>query len=646
MNSVTLEDRPLQASPTVRNAGTQAGCDTDDHASVLSDEQSRKDQMQAYFSTLMQGLPDGYFGYLWLKRPRLDVMTGKQAVDGTGRPAIDSQTYWINDPIKAAGACLLIQKRMKSTEDLRYDVYFGRGISKGKRGQHERVGNSNADGILDFCLDLDYGTEGHQKEGYPADEAEVLSLLDKVKETGLRFTVVLNSGHGLQVRIRLDKPWVFSDEEDRKRAYELSQRLQSLFSAIWESEGYRLDSTMDLGRVLRVPGTFNYKLADHPCEVRLMQQYSDPKAAVTIEALDSMLPALTKTDRRIVQVHQTVSADVADLVLDPGAQPDQQKLAELVKSDSVVRSVLSPSGTPVDANGTPFQSTSERDLSVATRAARYGWSPQEIMDLVIHSRRINGDDLKLERRMRYLSTVEKAVAESMPSYGCTEAEAMRLFDAGERLQDEDRECLHDAIALRLGLPELRKVTAVRKCRASDGTHFTIELDNRGEVSFDCITALSSKSQIIKAFVDAVGFYPEPGKAKKLNDLGKMVVAAAVDDDLGVESPEDHLRAALKRYFQTHHVYDDAVLAFDSQSPYYEQSERMLWFKAKRFFEAEGCDPRAEHKWSRLFPKIGVERQMTKNLADGRSPKAHRVRIDLLFDEHEIKRLFSDWAMDQ
>jgi hypothetical protein len=78
----------------------------------------------------------------------------------------------------------------------------------------------------------------------------------------IRPTVLVHSGYGLQVYWLFRELWLLNTPEERARAKSLLVRWQGMLRRIATAKGWALDPTADLARMLRVPGTFNYKLAD------------------------------------------------------------------------------------------------------------------------------------------------------------------------------------------------------------------------------------------------------------------------------------------------------------------------------------------------------------------------------------------------
>jgi hypothetical protein len=83
----------------------------------------------------------------------------------------------------------------------------------------------------------------------------------------------IDSTGGIHVHLLLKECWIFETPEERGRAQTLLRRLQRTVQLAAEARGWKIDTTADLARVLRLPGTLNHKsgtplpvtvIAEHP----------------------------------------------------------------------------------------------------------------------------------------------------------------------------------------------------------------------------------------------------------------------------------------------------------------------------------------------------------------------------------------------
>jgi hypothetical protein len=91
--------------------------------------------------------------------------------------------------------------------------------------------------------------------------------------------VVIHSGHGLQAYWLFRELWTLPRPADREQAKALCQRLQQAIQAVARAQHWHVDSTFDLARVFRLPGTYNRKAAPVPvtCLVWEPQQRYSPE---------------------------------------------------------------------------------------------------------------------------------------------------------------------------------------------------------------------------------------------------------------------------------------------------------------------------------------------------------------------------------
>lgn len=142
----------------------------------------------------------------------------------------------------------------KLVED-KYDAYFA--LATYSNPSDGRTAK-NANQLKAFFLDIDCGL------GKPyADQAEGLTALKKfVKEVKLPKPLIVNSGRGVHAYWTLEKP-IGVDEW---------KPLAEGFKALCEKHSLHADPavTADTARILRIPGTFNYKNPKTPLDVKAL----------------------------------------------------------------------------------------------------------------------------------------------------------------------------------------------------------------------------------------------------------------------------------------------------------------------------------------------------------------------------------------
>lgn len=170
----------------------------------------------------------------------------------------DKVTFWFkHSEIKK------MQAKAEALSAKGKDVYFGVGIAKEPK-DIGRTKNQEVVGIPGVWLDIDIKDSTHKQQNLPETIAEIESKLP------LLPSIVVSSGHGLHVYWLFRETWIFDDEAERMRAEKMLQGFQSY---VKQQLGYKLDSTHDLARVLRVANTKNYK--SNPIDVVVLQSNVD-----------------------------------------------------------------------------------------------------------------------------------------------------------------------------------------------------------------------------------------------------------------------------------------------------------------------------------------------------------------------------------
>ena len=153
------------------------------------------------------------------------------------------------------------------------NVYVGVGLQRERlhsgRGTAATVG-----ALVALWADVDIAGPGHTDGNYPPDEAAALAV---VAEFPLPPTVIVHSGHGLQPWWLFREAWTLDTDTERAQAAELARRWLATLQRVAARHGWRLDATADLARVLRLPGTTNWKLPEAPAPVRLLQLHNDTR---------------------------------------------------------------------------------------------------------------------------------------------------------------------------------------------------------------------------------------------------------------------------------------------------------------------------------------------------------------------------------
>ena len=206
---------------------------------VSTAEEARPPALLSTAEDFFNAWPGQTSGYLtiWAKKPN----------------APGSQTYsFTGTERNHLAACKALE-----LAEAGYDVYFGTCLLGFKPADSERGKASDVCAMPGLWLDIDVSTTGHAADNLCPDEASAIALLQQFP---LQPTIINRSGGGLHVFWAFACPLKLSSEDHRARARGLSDRLQDFFRLPHVNpEGWRVDHTADLARVLRVLGTVNRK---------------------------------------------------------------------------------------------------------------------------------------------------------------------------------------------------------------------------------------------------------------------------------------------------------------------------------------------------------------------------------------------------
>lgn len=162
-------------------------------------------------------------------------------------------------------------------------------LSEESRNKGGRGTAADALMIAGIWADVDIAGPAHKSEALPPDTEAALELCLGI---GLPPTLVVHSGHGLYPWWLFDKPRRLADDDGRARAHRLVQGTQAALAAKATERDWQMDSTSDLARLLRPPGTINRKIGDDPLPVEIYAEGGpryDP--AQLIEAWGNHIPA-------------------------------------------------------------------------------------------------------------------------------------------------------------------------------------------------------------------------------------------------------------------------------------------------------------------------------------------------------------------
>jgi hypothetical protein len=338
------------------------------------------------------------------------------------------------------------------------EVYYGVGllaapVASNRRGKVNDIGAIGA-----LWADVDYGP-GHKK-AVPPDQDTALQLLGRVQPAP---SIIVHSGQGVHAYWLFDGPWRFSDDADRARAARLSTAWQARIRREFEAEGYTLDSTADLARVLRLPGTLHRKDPANIRPVRVVHpdgalngnlrryavrefEVGEPLLAEARTSGAAPLPAAVV----VPTPHEEATSPAR-----PEAELPHEKLLALMDNDDKFRRTWLRKRTDLRD-----QSASAYDMALANAALAAGWNDQEVAALIIKWREKHNEDTSKPLREDYMrQTLAKARAALGPGQTLSQVFselALPVPEAASAQSPVDvRRAVLGKISKALGIPILR-----------------------------------------------------------------------------------------------------------------------------------------------------------------------------------------------
>ena len=139
-------------------------------------------------------------------------------------------------------------------EIMGYDCYYGVGLTRLGLGTGSRGTKFDVIALPGFWLDVDIAGDGHASESLPS-ESDAYSVIEMC---ALEPTIVVHSGGGLHAYWCFEEAWIIAPGETDK-INSLSKMFQKTIIDAAKMKGWHVDQTGNIDRVLRLPGTSNFK---------------------------------------------------------------------------------------------------------------------------------------------------------------------------------------------------------------------------------------------------------------------------------------------------------------------------------------------------------------------------------------------------
>jgi hypothetical protein len=282
-------------------------------------------------------------------------------------------------------------------------------------------------GIGSLHLDVDIQNQSaHKKQNLPATIDEAIAFVDGID---LKPSILVNSGYGLHAYWLL-QDFITFDDQNKQPTADLLESWQRMYKYRAGLQGYDVDATQDVTRVLRVPGTLNWKIPASPVTADLIR--FDPDLRYTPEQLEGYLEELRAQVPAVTPVATTKPASngTKPTVSNKSYNDIQVTVSEDAGIDADTFEALSDNIPKFKQTwqrkrrDLQDQSGSSYDMALANLAMGAGLDDQTIVNLLIsHRRKHNDEKPRLDYYQRTLAEAhnkmqakrEVAQAASQPS---------------------------------------------------------------------------------------------------------------------------------------------------------------------------------------------------------------------------------------
>lgn len=117
--------------------------------------------------------------------------------------------------------------------------------------------------VIAFYADVEAGQDGHKKASFYQTKEEALKAITTFK---YRPSFIIDSGHGYHCLWLFKEPYILGEDVDLEYYEAMNRGIQKVLKA---------DTTADVTRILRVPGSVNVKDPAHPVRCEMVEDSGD-----------------------------------------------------------------------------------------------------------------------------------------------------------------------------------------------------------------------------------------------------------------------------------------------------------------------------------------------------------------------------------
>lgn len=154
-------------------------------------------------------------------------------------------------------------------------------------------------------VDVDVLSPHHSKQNLPPNDNAAYSML--MQAMPLSPSAIIATGGGLHAYWFLDELWPLDDDADRVRFAAVIKGWQGMLRKAFRAEGWDLDATHDLARVMRIPGTWNYNANTQSsitfCDENMRYALDDFEQFTSIDITEAEAASFLSYDKEFRHIH-------------------------------------------------------------------------------------------------------------------------------------------------------------------------------------------------------------------------------------------------------------------------------------------------------------------------------------------------------
>lgn len=266
------------------------------------------------------------------------------------------------------------------------DLYYGV-CSMDETVCHGRGKAENAVGCPGVWVDLDFASSVTKKKSrrkYPSQK-DAEQLLERLPA---KPSLVIDTGGGWHVYWLFHEVMLLDTPEKQAHAARLVAGWQRLVAVeLDRMDGFEVDPTQDLTRVLRPAGSWSWRWGR---EVSAVESYGLAAWRHYPDDIDTFIPEDLLAGTASTPIRFDGSG-VEPFVVDMAAEPSAEMLQAIIQNDFDFAALWNHERELV--------SNSEQEMAIANVLAEAGWSDQQIVNAIIMHRRVN-EPAKLHKATR------------------------------------------------------------------------------------------------------------------------------------------------------------------------------------------------------------------------------------------------------